>query len=141
MDERLLLDTDVFSFLLLRQEDTRSSLYRSHVRNRIIVISYPTVGELYYWTERRKWGAEKLGRVEDAIRAAIIVRYDLEICRTYAQLKSALRNPSGSHKVIGDNDLWIAACAVRYGIPLVTHNRRHFEGIPGLNIISEAPQL
>jgi predicted nucleic acid-binding protein len=140
MDERL-LDTDVFSFLLLRQEDTRSSLYRPHVRNRIIVISYSTVGELYYWTERRKWGAERFGRVEDAIRAAIIVRYDLEVCRTYARLKSALRNPTGSHKIIGDNDLWTAACAVRYGIPLVTHNRRHFEGIPGLNIICEAPQL
>jgi hypothetical protein len=36
---------------------------------------------------------------------------------------------------------WIAACAVRYGIPLVTHNRRHFEGIPGLEMICEAPQL
>ncbi len=140
MDERL-VDTDVFSFLLLRQEDARSGLYRPHLRNRIIVISYSTIGELYYWAERRKWGAEKLGRVEDAIRAAIIVRYDLEVCRTYARLKSALRNPSGSRRVIGDNDLWIAACAVRHGLSLITHNRRHYEGIPGLNIICEAPKL
>jgi predicted nucleic acid-binding protein len=138
MDE-LLLDTDVFSFLLLRQEDTRSRLYRPHVRNRIIVISFTTIGELYYWTERRKWGTEKLSRLENAIQAAIIVRYDFEVCRTYARLKSALRNPSGSQKIIGDNDLWIAACAVRHGIPLVTHNRRDFEAIPGLSIISEAP--
>jgi predicted nucleic acid-binding protein len=139
MDE-VLLDTDVFSFLL-RQEDTRASIYQPHIQDRNVAISYVTIGELYFWAVRRKWGAERLGLMEDTIRATTVARYDLEVCRTYAHLKSALRNPSGSHKVIGDNDLWIAACAVRYGIPLVTHNRRHFDGIPGLNIISEAPQL
>jgi tRNA(fMet)-specific endonuclease VapC len=138
MDE-LLLDTDVFSFLLFRQDDTRSRLYQPHVRNRIVFISYTTVGELYYWAEVRKWGAERVRLAEDAIRAVVIVRYDFEVCRTYARIKFALKNPSGSHRLIGDNDLWIAACAVRHAIPLVTHNRRHFEGIPGLNIISAAP--
>jgi predicted nucleic acid-binding protein len=28
---------------------------------------------------------------------------------------------------IGDNGLWIAACASANGLPLVTLNRRHFE--------------
>ena len=136
----VLLDTDVFSFLL-RQEDTRASIYRPHIINQIVVISYVTIGELYYWAEGRKWRAERFRRMEQTIRATTVVRYDLEVCRTYARLKSALRNPSGSHRVIGDNDLWIAACAVRHGLPLITHNRRHFEGIPNLNIISEAPKL
>jgi predicted nucleic acid-binding protein len=140
MNERL-LDTDVFSFLLLRQEDSRSSLYQFHIQDRIAVISYVTIGELYFWAEGRKWGIDRLNLLEERIRDTTVIRYDLEVCRTYARLKCALRTPSGSHRVIGDNDLWIAACAVRYGLPLVTHNRRHFEGIPGLNIISEAPQL
>jgi predicted nucleic acid-binding protein len=34
-------------------------------------------------------------------------------------------------------DAWIAATALRHGLRLVTHNRRHFEGITGLRIISE----
>jgi tRNA(fMet)-specific endonuclease VapC len=106
-----------------------------------VVISYVTIGELYYWAERKKWRAERLRHMEQTIRATTVVRYDLEVCSTYARLKSALRNPSGSHRVIGDNDLWIAACAVRHGLPLITHNRRHFEDIPGLSIICEAPQL
>ena len=33
---------------------------------------------------------------------------------------------------------WIAATALRHGIPIVTHNRQHFEGISGLTVISEA---
>ena len=139
MDE-VILDTDVFSFLL-RQEDTRASIYRPHILDRIVVIYYVTIGELYFWAEGKKWQAERLRLMEETIRATTVVRYDLDVCRTYARLKSALRNPSGSHKVIGDNDLWIAACAVRHGLPLITHNRRHFEGILGLNIICQAPQL
>jgi tRNA(fMet)-specific endonuclease VapC len=139
MDE-VLLDTDVFSFLL-RQEDTRASIYRPHILDRIVVISYVTIGELYFWAEGKKWQAERLRLMEQTIRATTVVQYDLEVCRTYARLKCGIRNPSGSHRVIGDNDLWIAACAVRHGLPLITHNRRHFEGIAGLNIICEAPQF
>ncbi len=134
----ILLDTNVFSFLL-RQADTRASLYRPHIQDRIAAISYVTIGELYFWAEGRKWGVERLRLLEEKIRDTTVIRYDLEVCRTYARLKQGLKTPSGSHRVIGDNDLWIAACAVRHGIPLITHNHRHFEGIPGLTVISEAP--
>lgn len=34
-------------------------------------------------------------------------------------------------------DAWIAATALLYGVPLVTHNRKDFEGIDGLVVISE----
>jgi predicted nucleic acid-binding protein len=40
---------------------------------------------------------------------------------------------------VAANDLWIAACAKRHALRLVTNNRRHFDFIPGLQIISEAP--
>src|SRR5271157_2088214 len=109
MDE-ILLDTNVFSFLL-RQGDTRADLYRPHIQGRIAVISYVTIGELYFWAEGRKWGVERLRLLEKKIRDTTIIRYDLEVCRTYARLKQGLKTPSGSHRVIGDNDFWIAACA------------------------------
>ena len=35
-------------------------------------------------------------------------------------------------------DSWIAATAIRHTMPLVTHNRKHFENVPGLTVISEA---
>jgi tRNA(fMet)-specific endonuclease VapC len=137
MDE-VLLDTNVFSYFL-RRSDTRAELYRPHILHKILVVSFVTVGELYYWAERRKWGPVRLRSFEEKIAATIIVPYDLGVCRTYARIKNGLRTPSGSHRLVGDNDLWIAACAVSRSLPLITHNRRHFEGIPGLAIISEAP--
>jgi predicted nucleic acid-binding protein len=36
--------------------------------------------------------------------------------------------------------LWIAACAKRHSLSLITNNRKNFEGIPGLTVISEAPE-
>lgn len=35
---------------------------------------------------------------------------------------------------IGDNDIWIAATALAYRLPLVSRNARHFARVPGLNI-------
>jgi tRNA(fMet)-specific endonuclease VapC len=136
----VLLDTNVFSFLLPFRPDTRAELYRYHVEgeNKFAVISFVTVAELYVLAERRKWGFPRMRDLEAHLSAAVVVPYDVDICRTYARLKTNLRNPSGSARVIESNDLWIAACAVSHAIPLVTHNRQHFEGIPGLNIISEA---
>lgn len=34
-------------------------------------------------------------------------------------------------------DSWIAAAALQHGLPLVTHNARHFTSVPGLTIITE----
>jgi len=137
MDE-VLLDTNVFSYFL-RRNDTRASLYRPYIQHKTVVVSFVTVGELYYWAELRKWGPAKVRVFEERIRAVTVVPYDLEICKAYARIKSGLKTPSGSHRLTGDNDLWIAACAVRHALLLITHNRRHFEGIPGLNMVSEAP--
>ena len=130
MDE-VLLDTNVFSYFL-RRNDTRASLYRPYVQHKTVVVSFVTVGELYYWAERRKWGPAKVKFFQERIAAAAIVPYDLEVCKTYARIKSGLKTASGSHRLVGDNDLWIAACAVRHALPLITHNRRHFGRHPRL---------
>jgi predicted nucleic acid-binding protein len=35
-------------------------------------------------------------------------------------------------------DAWIAATAVLYDAPLITHNARDYLGVPGLKVITEA---
>lgn len=69
-------------------------------------------------------------------KSVVIVPYDYVICETYADIKEKLRVKGKSLK---DNDLCIAACAVRHSIPLISNNRSHFEVIPELILISEAP--
>lgn len=37
---------------------------------------------------------------------------------------------------IGDNDIWIAATALRRGLPLVSRNREHFGRVAGLRVLT-----
>jgi tRNA(fMet)-specific endonuclease VapC len=128
--DAVLLDTDVFSYL--NKGDTRADLYRPHVKGKTIALSFITIGELFFWTAKRKWGPKKIALLEEHIKVAVIVPYDMELCREFGRVKESLNT------VVPANDLWIATCAIRHSIPLVTHNAKNFAQIPRLQIITEA---
>lgn len=132
--EARLVDTDVYSHLM-KPGDKRGELCKPHLQNRVVAVSFVTVGELLFGAKKRKWGQDRLDDLNQRLRSTLIVPYDREVCNTYADLKAEL---SAKGKPIADNDLWIAACAVRHSIPLVSNNRSHFEQVPGLILISEA---
>lgn len=73
----------------------------------------------------------------ERLKAVVVVPSDHEVCKEYGKLKAKLREAG---IVVADNDLWIAACALRHSIPLISNNRKHFEKIPGLQLISLAPE-
>ncbi|MBI2685674.1 MAG: hypothetical protein HYX27_05105 [Acidobacteria bacterium] len=50
--EALLLDTDVFSYLL-NEKSAYASLYKRDVERKRIAVSFVTVGELLYGAEKR----------------------------------------------------------------------------------------
>jgi tRNA(fMet)-specific endonuclease VapC len=75
--------------------------------------------------------------LEARLAAVVVIPYDIEVCRTYAKLKNEAKTATGTDRVVGANDLWIAACAIRHGLPLVSNNRKHFEGLPGIRLISQ----
>jgi predicted nucleic acid-binding protein len=131
--DAVLLDTDVFSFLM-KGTDTRAALYKPHVKGKTIALSFVTVGELFTWSVKRGWGERKVSDLEQRIKTAVIVPYDLDLCRQFGQIKAEMLKIG---RQVPSNDLWIAACALRHSIPLVTHNAKDFVGIPGLRIISE----
>jgi predicted nucleic acid-binding protein len=60
----------------------------------------------------------------------VVIPLDAEVCRVYARARAAL--PAGV--TVAPNDLWIAACALRHAMPLLTNHRRHFEQIGGLDL-------
>ena len=99
-----------------------------------MAISFITVGELYFGAYKRKWGNDKLDDLKDRLRSATIVPFDEGVCKKYAEIKAV----ESKGKSIGANDLWIAACAVRHAIPLVSNNSKHFAEIPGLVLRSES---
>ena len=135
LTDAVLLDTDVFSFLMKRDHELGDA-YLPHVKGKRIGVSFVTVGELYSGAYKRNWSAKSIAELEARLRAAVIIPYDIEVCKSYARLV-ALKTAEGSDRTIRDNDRWIAACALRHELPLVSHNRKHFEDIPDLTLISE----
>jgi predicted nucleic acid-binding protein len=106
--DAVLLDTDVFSFLI-KAGDSRAELYRAHVKGKTIALSFVTVGELFAWSVKKKWGAVKTQELEQRIKAAVVVPYDLDLCRQFGRLKAELMMIGRS---VPANDLWIDVCSL-----------------------------
>ena len=130
------MDTNVVSYLM--RTGILTERYRPHVEGRRAAIAFVTVGELYFGAERAGWGTRRRQVLETTLRNFIVVPYDREIARRYGRL-FAERQRQG--KPIAQNDAWIAACAVRHGIALVTHNAKDFRGVASLQLITEQAAL
>jgi tRNA(fMet)-specific endonuclease VapC len=50
------------------------------------------------------------------------------------QYGRAYRHLRDNGTLIGSNDLWIAATALAYDMPVVTRNAEHFRPVPGLEV-------
>ena len=61
---------------------------------------------------------------------------DQALCRVWAEVRHAARSAGRRIEVA---DAWIAATALALGIPVVTHSRSDYPGVPNLVVISEAP--
>jgi tRNA(fMet)-specific endonuclease VapC len=128
--DTILLDTDVFSFLF--KNDSRAKDYEAHLSGKRLAICFVTVAELYRWAIHRKWGAQKMAALRTRLQQFLIIPYDDAMAWEWAKISSIKGHP------IAVSDAWIAAAALRHGIPLATHNHRHFQHLPELKIISES---
>ena len=72
-------------------------------------------------------------RVREALQAIITIYPDRRFAAAYAGLLSTMR-PRG--RTIGTMDLLIATIAVVEGAALLTGNRKHFEVVPDLRVLS-----
>ena len=95
-------------------------------------MSFQTVAEVRYGALLRGWGAARLGRMEAALGRIEIVYPGPDIIRTYAELRVACQRAGHAlSQREHDADRWIAATAIRLGIPLVS-NDRVFDNTAGL---------
>ena len=127
---KVILDTNIVSYLM--KGGPLAEVYASHIQGKLVSISFITVGELYYGAEKANWGRKKRQKLETQLRNFIVIPYDHEIAKCYGRIVVE-RQKKGRRSEI--HDAWIAACAVRHSIPLIT-NDRHFENITELKIIT-----
>src|SRR4051812_6793303 len=95
------------------------------MEGREVGISFTTVAELYRWAIQRNWGPKRVDELLADLHRYVILPPDDATAWEWARIKSIKGHP------IASDDAWIAAAARRYGVTLLTHNRKHFEQIPG----------
>jgi tRNA(fMet)-specific endonuclease VapC len=126
--EGLAVDTSVISYLL--KGHSLAPLYWKHLGGRLLCISFMSVAELYRWPLIRNWEERRVAALQEHLRNYVVLPYDDAMSWEWARIMSRKGHP------ISVADAWIAATAVRHGLPLVTHNARHFQFIDGLEIIT-----
>jgi predicted nucleic acid-binding protein len=98
-----------------------------------LAISVVTLAELFSGIEeaRDRTSAER-GLAEFLSRVRVL-GVDEQVCRIWGREDTRL---SRAGTPIGDIDLFIVATALAHDLTLCTQNRKHFERIPSLQIVS-----
>jgi predicted nucleic acid-binding protein len=131
----IVIDTDVYGADLV-PGSVLAKLYEPLNVGRPAFISFQTAAELRYGAMLRNWGTMRMMQLDARVAAAEVVHSGPELVQVYAGLRVACQRAGHglSHRQ-HDADRWIAATAIRLGIPLVSHDRV-FEGVDGLMLES-----
>ncbi len=129
----IIVDTDVTSYLL--KEDSRAEFYRPHLFGLPKIISFMTLAELRRWELQNNWGAKHIKPAREFLDDFSVIHADEKLCEIWANIKSDAHKKG---RPIETADAWAAAVVLMFDVPLVTHNRKHFQNVTNLKIISEA---
>ena len=129
---RYLVDTDWLIDYLAGVDAVRLRFEEIGLRH--LGVSIVTMAELYEGVIHSRDPEAYQTRVDVLFsRGLSVVNLNDPIARVFGRLRGELRKRGA---LVGDLDLLIAATALHYGVPLCTNNRRHFERVDGLEILS-----
>ena len=127
----LLLDTNIVSYFIYNA--AWKDLYVPILRGQTLFIAFMTLAEMLEGARHRRLGDRNLRLFRERLCTEyFILPWNEEICDRFAWVRSERRN-----RPISVPDALVAATALAYDVPLVTHNTRDFEGIDELKLITE----
>jgi tRNA(fMet)-specific endonuclease VapC len=126
---RYLLDTNIISDLI---RHPLGSSYQKilTIGDGVCATSIIVSGELHFGIEKRQ-AHQFAKRVQDLLATIVILPLDVPVDQIYGKIRCALEVQG---KVIGNNDMLIAAQALALDLILVTDNVGEFARIDGLKI-------
>ncbi len=135
----VVVDTMVFSWMLGNLASELRLSYATRLQGRPLVLAAQTVAEIRAGALMRNWGDRRRDELDDRIRRVRVAGVDNETVTAYVGLKVACTNQGlGLGSKNHDGDRWIAATAIRLGLPLVSHDKIFLDA-PGLTLVTELP--
>jgi predicted nucleic acid-binding protein len=131
----VVIDTGVFGAELV-PGSRLAPRYEPLITGRPAFICFQTVAELHFGALRRNWGAARMRKLDARIGKAEVVHSGPELVLTEAHLRVSCERAGHA---LGQSehtaDRWIAATALRLGIPVVADDGI-FANVPGLILLT-----
>ena len=130
MNPRFLLDTNICIYIRRRRPPEILRRFR-RLEVGEAAISVVTFGELIYGAEKSEQRDAAMRQLEELASLLPVLPLPVDAGRSYGALRAELETDG---RVIGNNDLWIAAHAKVAKLILVTNNERELQRVSGLKI-------
>jgi tRNA(fMet)-specific endonuclease VapC len=131
---KFLLDTNIVIYVLKKRPLEVLKIFNANASR--MAISSITLSELIYGAEKSANITKNLEAIEDFVSHLEVLPYDARASQHYGQIKAALEKKG---KIIGENDIHIAAHAISQGLILVTNNLKEFKRVPNLALENWVP--
>ena len=82
----VIVDTNIVSYIY--KKDTRAELYKPHLANLILVISFMTLAELKRWTLENNWGEKRQQHFAEFLKDFLVINSDESLCDVWAKIMS-----------------------------------------------------
>ncbi|MEK7446545.1 MAG: type II toxin-antitoxin system VapC family toxin [candidate division NC10 bacterium] len=99
-----------------------------------LALSVISLAELYEGVHYARDPARSRAVLTRFLEAVSVLPIDETACDIFGRERGRLRRDG---RTIGDFDLLIAATCLRHGLTLCSNNRRHFEVVTGLQVLSQ----
>ena len=126
---RFLIDTNIIIYSLKKAGNVNDNFlkYKDDEMS-LSVISY---GELVFGAKKSSSVEKNLKTVENIKSIFPLVDVTSDVMDVFGELKAKIQKTG---RIIDDMDLLISSTAIAENMILVTHNTKHFEKIPNLQI-------
>lgn len=125
--ESVVLDTNIVIAFFKQDEQVLKPIREGALVHVPIIV----IGELYFGAAKSARQQANQQRIEVFTQEVTLLYCLDETPKYYAQIKQALKSKGTP---IPENDIWIAAIAQEYGLPLVSRDQ-HFQYIDNLSLI------
>jgi tRNA(fMet)-specific endonuclease VapC len=125
-----MLDTNIISYIIRNRDFSLIDKFERVSKDHIITVSSITVAELYYGVQKKN-----NRKLEVAVNEFLLplerVAFDENSALVYGDIRVELELTG---KIIGANDLFIAAHAKSIDATLITNNTKEFDRVPDLKV-------
>ena len=98
-----------------------------------LILSFMTIAELRMGAISAGWGGRRRLLLKQFIQRFELVDADNDLCTVWARIRADARTAG---RPMSPQDAWIAATALALDAPLATNNRRDFEHVRKLRLLS-----